>query len=420
MKIKYIFLIVVLCASVVIGYVLVRPYFFPALPDLPQPTGVYAVGMSRYEWQTDNSSNKVQQVPQVFTTERMIAHRITEKDFNDLYALLSNPEVGKTLGGTHSVEKTQKHLRYLIDHWNQHGFGFWLFYDKQAGAFIGRGGLRYDSVEGINEVALSYAIMPEYWSKGFATEIAQACIKIGFENLGLNSIVSFTDATNLASRRVMEKNGFTYEKVFNYAHLQPVLYRLHNPSQIAFAVDIFYPTSMTKSTQRSAYQPQKMAVLQEYFAKTSYIPRIILKKLLYGVHTYTQLNAPVLQAEAPYPVLIYLPGIGSEDWHNLYTQELASHGYVVVAIEPPHDVLVSVRADGSVVELDQTLTQAIKKNDRNMIYQHRNQAHERWTQYILSAIDQFNACSIPMQTHRFINDLISTKLACLAIRMVAR
>ena len=48
----------------------------------------------------------------------------------------------------------------------------------------------------------------------------------GFEELGLDNVVSFTLPSNDASRRVMEKLGFCYEKNCWYAELPHVLYRL--------------------------------------------------------------------------------------------------------------------------------------------------------------------------------------------------
>jgi RimJ/RimL family protein N-acetyltransferase len=47
------------------------------------------------------------------------------------------------------------------------------------------------------------------------------------ELLGLDDIVAFTLPTNDASRRVMEKLGFSYERDIEHAGMPHVLYRLH-------------------------------------------------------------------------------------------------------------------------------------------------------------------------------------------------
>jgi RimJ/RimL family protein N-acetyltransferase len=51
-----------------------------------------------------------------------------------------------------------------------------------------------------------------------------------FTTLGLSSLVAFTREENIASRRVMEKVGFLYERDFLDEGVQNVLYRLHADS----------------------------------------------------------------------------------------------------------------------------------------------------------------------------------------------
>jgi ribosomal-protein-alanine N-acetyltransferase len=68
--------------------------------------------------------------------------------------------------------------------------------------------------------------MPDYWNRGFATEIAQVSLDVGFERLGLAEIGSWTLPINLVSQRVMEKLGFRYERDFEFAGLPHRFYRL--------------------------------------------------------------------------------------------------------------------------------------------------------------------------------------------------
>ncbi len=115
--------------------------------------------------------------------------------------------------------------RYM-DHWQQHGFGLWVMRDPESGAYIGRGGLRIYPVDGQDEVEVGYALMPAFWGRGLATELARESVRIGFEVLGRADLISFTLPTNRASRRVMEKAGFAYERDGVYADMPHVFYRL--------------------------------------------------------------------------------------------------------------------------------------------------------------------------------------------------
>ena len=49
--------------------------------------------------------------------------------------------------------------------------------------------------------------------------------QVAFDDLGLGEIVAFTLPTNVASRRVMDKSGFTFERKIEHAGLPHVLYR---------------------------------------------------------------------------------------------------------------------------------------------------------------------------------------------------
>jgi RimJ/RimL family protein N-acetyltransferase len=146
------------------------------------------------------------------TTARLIAEAITPLHFHDLHRLLSDPLVMKTLsadGKPLSEEATREQIEQNIDHWQQHGFGLWVFHRKSDGVFIGRGGLKTYQIDGKDVIGLAYAVMPDYWNQGFATEIG-----------------SWTLPTNLASQRVMEKLGFRYERDFEFAGLLHRFYRL--------------------------------------------------------------------------------------------------------------------------------------------------------------------------------------------------
>ena len=67
------------------------------------------------------------------------------------------------------------------------------------------------------------------WNEGLATELGAASLAVAFGPLGLADVVSFTLPDNRASRRVMEKLGFAFERDTIHAGLPHVLYRLRAP-----------------------------------------------------------------------------------------------------------------------------------------------------------------------------------------------
>lgn len=161
---------------------------------------------------------------ETFATARMAATRIREADFDDLFRLNQDSEVAKTMAGTRSESETREFIRSGIEHWERYGYGFWTFRDRADSRFIGRAGLRHVVIDGAPEIEIAYAVMPEFWRRGFATEMARATLDIA-STLEIRNIVAFTPPTNFGSRGVMENAGFHYERDITWANLPHVLYR---------------------------------------------------------------------------------------------------------------------------------------------------------------------------------------------------
>ncbi len=161
-------------------------------------------------------------------TERIICERLRPEHGEELKKLLLDERVFRTLW-PRSQPPTERDvaqsLATKVQHWERHGFGMWLLRDRNTGEMVGRGGLQYTFVAGIDDVEVGWAIVPERWREGLATEFAQACTTVALDQLSLLSVVAFTQPDNLASRRVMEKAGFRYEAELIHVGLPHVLYR---------------------------------------------------------------------------------------------------------------------------------------------------------------------------------------------------
>jgi len=105
-----------------------------------------------------------------------------------------------------------------VQHWQQHSFGPWIFSETVTGVFVGRGGLRRTTVLGAGTVELLYALRPDSWGQGYATEMAMIAM-VHARRLGLQEVVGFTAVGNHASRRVLEQAGFHFQTIFQHAGL---------------------------------------------------------------------------------------------------------------------------------------------------------------------------------------------------------
>ncbi len=87
------------------------------------------------------------------------------------------------------------------------GWGWWATEIRETQEFIGFVGLNVPAVELPFSpcVEVGWRLAFPYWGKGYATEAATEALRIGFEVLQLDEIVSFTALQNQRSRAVMER-----------------------------------------------------------------------------------------------------------------------------------------------------------------------------------------------------------------------
>jgi len=91
----------------------------------------------------------------------------------------------------------------------ERGWGFWAAESLESGRFLGFVGLNIprSDLPFSPCVEVAWRLARPYWGKGYATEGAAAALKVGFEQLGLDAVVSFAVVSNVRSRAVMERLG---------------------------------------------------------------------------------------------------------------------------------------------------------------------------------------------------------------------
>ena len=160
-----------------------------------------------------------------FTTNRLTAERLDESHLADLVALHLDPEVSRFLGGVRSAETTKTYLATNMAHWDAHGYGLWAMRTKD-GAFAGRAGIRHILVDGVDEIEIAYTFKRDFWGQGLASEIAGALTEIGLSRLELSSLIGLVSVEHGASRRVLEKADYLFEKTTAHHGEDVVIYRI--------------------------------------------------------------------------------------------------------------------------------------------------------------------------------------------------
>jgi RimJ/RimL family protein N-acetyltransferase len=163
--------------------------------------------------------------PTAFMLRRLFAERLTDAHLSMLRRMDNNAQMMASLGGVRSDAETKAYLERNLAHWAEHGFGIWILRDPTTGRVVGRAGLRHLLVEGTPEVELAYALLPEFWGRGLATDAARACVTIAREWLGLPSVVALTTPDHTASQRVLLKASLVPEREVTHAGIPHILFR---------------------------------------------------------------------------------------------------------------------------------------------------------------------------------------------------
>jgi RimJ/RimL family protein N-acetyltransferase len=161
----------------------------------------------------------------VIRTPRLVGEPIGERHLDVLVRLWSDPEVMATMGGPKDEATVRADTAKWARHWNEHGYGLWVLFDAETGAPVGRGGLAVTEVDGRAETEVAYALFPQWWGRGLATEIALASVDAAGD-AGLTEVVGMTLPTNVASQRVLERVGFVRAGQTTHGGTVHVLYRL--------------------------------------------------------------------------------------------------------------------------------------------------------------------------------------------------
>ncbi len=136
-------------------------------------------------------------------------------------------------------EESDSLIQRIERHFKLHNFGLFAAELRNTQEFVGFIGLSVPGFEAPFQpaVEIGWRLAKRYWGQGLATEGALAALLYGFDELGLQEIVSFTVPENVASRRVMEKLGMTHDQADDFEHPQlppghrlrhHVLYRISN------------------------------------------------------------------------------------------------------------------------------------------------------------------------------------------------
>jgi [ribosomal protein S5]-alanine N-acetyltransferase len=144
-------------------------------------------------------------------TERLIARDFELSDFDAVHAYASDPEVARFMFfAPRTPDETRTYLERMVATQRQVPRTVWELAVIRAadGRLIGGCDL---TLAQPHEADLGFIFARDAWALGFASEIARALVRAGFEELGVARVFATCDVDNHASARVLEHAGLTRE-----------------------------------------------------------------------------------------------------------------------------------------------------------------------------------------------------------------
>lgn len=146
-------------------------------------------------------------------TARFRLRAAQRRDFDAYAAMWADERVTHYISGK-ARTRTESWGKFLAmpGLWTLMGYGYWVFADRRDDRFVGCGGLSWfdrgvPELEGFPEAG--WAIAPDWWGKGAASEIMAAVMGWADGELGAAEVRCIINPGHAASERVAAKLGFT-------------------------------------------------------------------------------------------------------------------------------------------------------------------------------------------------------------------
>jgi len=166
-------------------------------------------------------------------SERLHLRRISAEDAAVIFAMRSSAEMMKYIPRPLYTQHDEARAYVTrADNMIAANEGIeWAITLKGNKQMIGTAGL-YRLKPHHHRSELGYMLLPEYRGKGIATEVVKLMLDFRFDQLNLHSMEAVIDPGNIASERVLQKNGFIKEahikenEFFNGEYIDTVIYSL--------------------------------------------------------------------------------------------------------------------------------------------------------------------------------------------------
>lgn len=148
----------------------------------------------------------------ILETDRLRVRESTLDDVDEFYQIYQEPSITFYMEDLYQErEKERAYMKAYIDQvYGFYGYGLWTVILKKNGQVIGRAGLSIR--EGYEMPEIGFVIGTQYQRQGYGFEVCSAILRYAGEKLGFDRIQALVKEKNQASRRLLDKMGFIFQK----------------------------------------------------------------------------------------------------------------------------------------------------------------------------------------------------------------
>lgn len=139
-------------------------------------------------------------------TDRLLLRQWRRDDFERYAQMFAAPETHH-IGGPLVRGDAWRRFLQMPGAWAVQGFAMFAIEEKASGLFMGQAGPWQP--DGWPGTEVGYALHPDAWGKGYATEACAAAMDHAFDALGWDEVIHSIAPANAVSQRVAQRLGAT-------------------------------------------------------------------------------------------------------------------------------------------------------------------------------------------------------------------
>lgn len=145
-------------------------------------------------------------------TERLVLRKLSVSDIKEVFFLRSNPEVNQFIARKPLKDEREAldFIQRILKGIENKTFLYWAICLKGHPTLVGTICL-WNFNEGPTEAELGYELHTSYEGNGIMSEAMNAVLEYGFDSISLTAIEAYTQASNLASIRLLQQKGFIHQ-----------------------------------------------------------------------------------------------------------------------------------------------------------------------------------------------------------------